>query len=134
MSERTVKVFKRVLLSVSLLVIAVAAITAGMFWLGYTVSGLTDILDRTVVALENGEAENAAAQYEEFSESYEKDRKHLALFIHDSVMDEIDSLVSEIKMLISDKDTEKAAEKLKNLRNKIGNIWDSVIPTAENIF
>ena len=127
----------RIVLAVSLMVLAVCVIVYEIVYLKYTSDNFSDQLNNIIEHLTNEDYQNAVLLFESFQKDFFESENMLSVFIHDKAVDEIRDIIYNTNLFLKKQneyfETEDVLRNLENIKVKIRDIYESMIPDVRNL-
>ena len=127
----------RIVLAVSLMVLAVCVIVYEIVYLKYTSDNFSDQLNNIIEHLTNEDYQNAVLSFESFQKDFFESENMLSVFIHDKAVDEIRDIIYNTNLFLKKQneyfETEDVLRNLENIKVKIRDIYESMIPDVRNL-
>lgn len=127
----------RIVLAVSLMVLAVCVIVYEIVYLKYTSDNFSDQLNNIIEHLTNEDYQNAVLSFESFQKDFFESENMLSVFIHDKAVDEIRDIIYNTNLFLKKQneyfETEDVLRNLENIKVKIRDIYESMIPDIRNL-
>ena len=127
----------RIVLAVSLMVLAVCVIVYEIVYLKYTSDNFSDQLNNIIEHLTNEDYQNAVLSFESFQKDFFESENMLSVFIHDKAVDEIRDIIYNTNLFLKNQneyfEAEDVLRNLENITVKIRDIYESMIPDVRNL-
>ena len=127
----------RIVLAVSLMVLAVCVIVYEIVYLKYTSDNFSDQLNNIIEHLTHEDYQNAVLSFESFQKDFFESENMLSVFIHDKAVDEIRDIIYNTNLFLKKQneyfETEDVLRNLENIKVKIRDIYESMIPDVRNL-
>lgn len=127
----------RIVLAVSLMVLAICVIVYEIVYLKYTSDNFSDQLNNIIEHLTNEDYQNAVLLFESFQKDFFESENMLSVFIHDKAVDEIRDIIYNTNLFLKKQneyfETEDVLRNLENIKVKIRDIYESMIPDIRNL-
>ncbi|MBE6896546.1 MAG: DUF4363 family protein [Ruminococcaceae bacterium] len=127
----------RIVLAVSLMVLAVCVIVYEIVYLKNTSDIFSDQLNNIIEHLTNEDYQNAVLLFESFQKDFFESENMLSVFIHDKAVDEIRNIIYNTNLFLKKQneyfETEDVLRNLENIKVKIRDIYESMIPDIRNL-
>lgn len=127
----------RIVLAVSLMVLAVCVIVYEIVYLKNTSDNFSDQLNNIIEHLTNEDYQNAVLLFESFQKDFFESENMLSVFIHDKAVDEIRDIIYNTNLFLKKQneyfETEDVLRNLENIKVKIRDIYESMIPDVRNL-
>ena len=127
----------RLILAVCLIFFAACAIFFEIFYLKNTSDNFSSQLNNILDLLSKEDYGDAFSLYEIFEQDFFENENILSVFIHDKAVDEIRDMIYESNAYLKKQteyfEIEDIVRNLENIKMKIRDIYESMIPNIKNL-